>query len=123
MRGGRSSIIQAGRLDTEIVIQSRTRTQDATYGVWTEGDWSDYATIWAEVEDMLPSRGERIAEGINVAQRPCRIRARYRDDITNQMRVKIGDRTLEIVTMPAELGRREGIEFVAEEVTTVGQKP
>lgn len=115
------SIIQAGDLDREIVIQSRTSTKDAS-GRPTTG-WADFATVWASVQDMLPSRGERIAEGVNVASRPCRIRMRYRDDITSDMRVTLDGRTLRIVSMPAELGRREGIEIVAEEVTTEGQEP
>lgn len=119
----RRGVIQAGRLDREIVIQHRTQTQDPVYGTPTEGEWEDWATVWAEVQDMLPSRGENIADGIDVARRPCRIRIRYRDDITSGMQVKIEQRTLRIITMPAELGRREGLEFVAEEVTTSVQQP
>ena len=114
--------MKAGQLDRRITIQSRTSTKDAS-GRPTTVAWADFATVWASVQDMLPSRGERIAEGVNVASRPCRIRMRYRDDITADMRVTLDGRTLRIVSMPAELGRREGIEIVAEEVTTEGQEP
>ncbi len=122
MADRRASIIQSGRLDREIVIRHRSVTTDPDYGTSVE-TWTDLDTVWAEVQDMLPSRGERIADGVNVARRPCRIRIRYRDDIDSSMRVVLDGRTLRIVTMPAELGRREGIEFVAEELTTEGQKP
>lgn len=114
--------LSAGDLDRRIKIQSRSVTQDPVYGTSVE-TWADFATVWANVQDMLPSRGEKIAEGVAVARRPCRIRIRYRSDVTSDMRIKIGERVLRIVTMPAELGRREGLEFIAEELTTGGQEP
>ena len=122
MSDRRRSIIQAEKLDTEIVILRRTVAQEDVYGTSDE-TWFDHDTVWADVQDMLPSRAERIGEGINIARRPCRIRLRWRDDITADMRIRIGSRELRIVTMPAELGRREGIELVAEELTTEGQEP
>jgi SPP1 family predicted phage head-tail adaptor len=114
---------RAGKYDRRIVIQHRPVVQDETYGVCTDGEWEDFATVWSEVQDLLPSRGEMVVDGIDIGRRPCRIRMRYRSDITSQMRVHIGDRVLRIVSMPAELGRREAIEFVAEELTTEGQEP
>lgn len=114
--------MKASTLDRRITIQSRSESQDPTYGTDVV-TWPTLATVWANVQDMLPSRGERIADGISVARRPCRIRIRYRSDVTSDMRVVIGSRTLRIVTMPAELGRREGLEFVAEEITSSGQEP
>ena len=69
-------MMKAGKLDRRITIQQRTTTQDNSGRPATV--WADLVTVWAEVQDMLPSRGERIAEGLNVANRPCRIRIRYR---------------------------------------------
>lgn len=114
--------LAAGTLDRRITIQRRTTTEDPLYGTPVE-TWSDFATVWANVQDMLPSRGEAIADGLSVGRRPCRIRIRYRADVTSDMRVRFGTRTLRIVTMPAEIGRRDGLEFMAEELTTSGQEP
>ena len=109
-------------LDRRITIQSSSVTQDSTYGT-DVASWPTLATVWANVQDMLPSRGEKFADGISIARRPSRIRIRYRSDVTSDMRVVIGSRTLRIITMPAEIGRREWLEFIAEEVTTGGQEP
>jgi head-tail adaptor len=73
----------------------------------------------AEVEDMLPSRGERLAGGINVASRPARVRLRYRDDITPSMRFVMGARIMQIIAGPAKLGR-DGVEFMVEDYSTAG---
>ncbi len=83
---------------------------------------------------MLPSRGEKMAEGLNVSTRPARVRMRYRAGIAGNMRVLVGrnvkgadgepvwqsDRIAQIVTMPAEIGRREGLEFMVEDYSTAG---
>ena len=114
-------MLKAGDLDRRIVLMTRTQGKNAsgrlTPTVWAEGD-----EIWAQVRDM-PARGEQIADGINVASRPARIRVRYRDDITADMRIRYGDRVLEIVGEVAELGRAEGLEFMAEEVKPKGEEP
>ncbi|PXA93913.1 head-tail adaptor protein [Nostoc sp. 3335mG] len=107
---------------------------DASLDGAGSGSWALVQEVAAEVQDMLPSRGERMAEGINVAARPSRVRIRFRDGITAAMRVLIGknvrgddgepvwvtDRTAQIITMPAELGRRAWLEFVVEDYSTAG---
>ena len=75
--------------------------------------------VAAEVEDMLPSRGERMAEGINVASRPARVRLRQRDDIKPNMRFVMGDRVMQITAGPAKLGR-DAVEFIVEDYSTAG---
>ena len=114
--------MDAGKLDRRVTIQYRAEAQDPIYGT-PQISWHTLATVWAEVQDMIPSRGERIAEGVSIARRPCRVRMRYRSDVTIDMRLLYGERTLRIVSMPAELGRREGLELVCEELTTSGQEP
>lgn len=83
---------------------------------------------------MLPSRGERLADGINVASRPARVRIRFRRDVSSSMRVLVGrnlrgddgepywqtDREAQIVTVPAELGFHEALEFIIEDYTSAG---
>lgn len=98
------------------------------------GTWQLVAEVWAEVQDMLPSRSEKIADGINVAAHPSRVRIRFREDVTAAMRVLVGrylkddegvaywqtTRTAQIITEPAEIGHREGSEFVIEAYSTAG---
>jgi head-tail adaptor len=62
------------------------------------------------------------------------VRIRYRSDIGSHMRVLIGrnvrdgagnaawhtDRVAQIITVPAELGRRGGLEFMIEDYSTAG---
>ena len=105
---------------------------DTSFDGAGSGTWELLAEVWAEIVDMIPSRGERLADGINVATRPARVRIRYRTDITNAMRVVVGARVvdgevdystariMQITTLPAELGRREGLEFMVEDSTSAG---
>ena len=98
------------------------------------GTWEPVCEVWAEVQDALPSRGERLTDGINATARPARVRLAYRPGLDTSMRIHVGrnlkdangdvawhtDRTLQLVSGPAELGRREGLEFMAEEFNPAG---
>lgn len=96
------------------------------------GTWILVEEVRAEVKDVLPSRGERLSGGINVATRPARIRMRYRSDVTPDMRFVLGARVvdgtvdysnariMQITAGPAELGNRDGVEFMAEDYSTAG---
>lgn len=87
--------------------------------------------VAAEVEDMLPSRGERLADGINVATHPARVRMRYRTDIKSSMRFVMGAtvtddvvdysgaRIMQITAGPAKLGRN-AIEYMVEDYSPAG---
>lgn len=114
-------MIEAGQLKHRVTIQERIGTQDPLYGTYTYS-WETLATVWAEVQDVLPSRSERLADGINIASRPCRVRMRYRDDVDSSMRFSFEGRSLAIIAGPAEIGFREGVEFVAEELSTEGEE-
>lgn len=89
------------------------------------GTWELVKVVWAEVQDMLPSRGERLAEGINVAARPARVRIRYRDDVRSDMRMVllwkgVPERIMQIVSGPATLGSRDGLELMVEDYRPAG---
>lgn len=120
-------ILVASALKHTIKIQSPA--PDDTFDGAGKGGWTDLATVRGEVQDMLPSRGEKIADGLNVASRPSRVRIRFRKDVKASMRVQIGEtiggvwvvyRTAQIITPPAELGFRQGLEFVIEDYSTAG---
>lgn len=105
------------KLNRRVLIQ-RPTSDDAFDGAGS-GQWVDHATVWASVQDALPSRAERLADGINVASRPARVRMRFRDDVTSSMRFVVGARIMQIVAGPAELGD-DGLEFMAEEYSSAG---
>jgi SPP1 family predicted phage head-tail adaptor len=112
----------ASRLDTRIRIERKSASSDLLYGTETVA-WVEFATVWAQVQDVLPSRAERLADSIVIANRPARIRMRYLAGITANMRVIIGGRVLHIVSGPAEIGRREGIELIVEQYSSQGAAP
>jgi SPP1 family predicted phage head-tail adaptor len=105
--------ITAGRFDRRIAIERPVA--DTSLDGAGSGTWAPVAQVWAEVQDTLPSRAERLGEGINIAARPSRVRIRYRADITPDMRFLFGDRIMLIVSGPAEIGRREALEFIVED--------
>lgn len=111
------------------VVRFQRPVADDSFDGAGSGAWVDVAQVRAELVDALPSRGERLTDGINIASRPGRLRLRFRDDLTPSMRVqllkKVGDvwevvRTMQIVAGPAELGRREGVEFMVEDYSSAG---
>lgn len=110
--------LDPGTLDRRIRIE-RPIAAEGFDGAGS-GEWEEVITVWANVQDALPSRGERLAEGINVASRPARVRIRYREGITSAMRFVMDGRIMEIVSGPAELGRREALEFMVVDYTPAG---
>ena len=113
--------MKAGKRDTLVTIQYRTASQDSTYGTQSYS-WSTLGTEWADVQDMLPSRAEQMADGVNIQRRPCRVRMLYRSDMDSTMRLQFDGRTVRIVGGPSEMGRREGLEMVCEDLSTEGDE-
>lgn len=111
-------MIRAGKLNRLIRIE-RPIPDDSLDGAGS-GSWQLVAQVSAEVQDVLPSRSERLADGFNIAARPARVRIRYRSDITPDMRFVMDGRVMQIISGPAELGRREGLEFMVEEYRPAG---
>lgn len=110
--------MNAGTLNRRLRIERPVADESFTGA--GSGTWEPIADVWANVQDMLPSRGERLADGINVAARPARVRLRYRTDVTPDMRFVMGNRVMQIISGPAELGHREGLEFMVEDYSTAG---
>jgi head-tail adaptor len=113
------AIIDAKDLDREILFERKTRPGGR--GNAGKETWQAVGELeWAQVRDVLPSRAEATSDGLPVATRRARIRLRYRDDITPDMRIIYGSRTMQIIAGPAELGRHEGLELMAEDYSTAG---
>lgn len=110
--------IDPGEFDTLVRIE-RPVTDEAFDGAGS-GDWELVDEVWIGIRDKLLSSGEKLADGSNVTTRPARIRMRFRDDVSTEMRIVAGDRILQLVAGPAELGRRQWMEFSAEEYRPAG---
>lgn len=111
--------MKAGKLDRRINIERPVPGEGLNDA--GSGTWAPVATkVWASVVDVPPSRGERLVEGITISARPARVRMRYRDGITTDMRFVMGARIMQIVSGPAELGRREALEFMVEDYSPAG---
>lgn len=114
------------------LIRIERPVADSSFAGAGSGTWALVEEVRAEVKDVLPSRAEKLAGGINVATRPARVRMRYRSDVTPDMRLVLGARVvndvvdysnariMQIIAGPAELGNREGVEFMAENYSTAG---
>lgn len=114
--------MEAGKLDRRIRIERKVVTQHPDFGTEVI-TWTALATVWADIQDVLPSRAEAQGQGIRIANKPARVRTRYRSDITSDMRIIDLGRSnaqLRIVSGPVELGRRQGLEFMVENFTTSG---
>lgn len=107
------------RYDRRITFRALSVARDPKFNTRAKS-WADHATVFAEVLDLLPSRGEQVADGVDIRRKPCRVRIRWRADISPDMRVMIRGIEHEIVGGPAEIGRRDEIELVCEAVSTAG---
>lgn len=111
-----------GKLDRYVRVEQFTVTQDPVFGEQIK-TWSTYIETWANVEDITTNNQERTNTDLRQLTRPCRVKMRYFDGIEPTMRLVLldrGNRLLEIVSKPAELGRKDGIEFMAQEFVTDG---
>lgn len=114
-------MITGGQLDRRITIQRPTTVEDPEFGP-VPGPWADvFVRVPAQVWDTLPGNAERNGQAINMAERPARVRIRYLRGITSDMRVIVHNETdtiHQISAGPAEIGRREWMEFTVKEFTS-----
>ena len=107
--------------NARITIERKTTTQETSYGTDVVTWAALVARIEANIQDSLPSKSEAMSNGIRINTQGSRVRIRYRADIDATMRVIVHgatDWTYQIVAGPAEIGRREGLEFMVEEYSS-----
>lgn len=109
---------RASRLNRRLRIERPVA--DASFRGAGSGNWELVAKVWADVQDVRPSRNEKLGQGIPATTRPARVEIRYRTGITADMRCVMGHRIMQIVSAPAELGFREGLEFMVEDYSPAG---
>lgn len=111
----------ASRLNRLVRIEAPQA--DAAFNGAGSGTWVLIDEVYAEILDLLPgreTRGDRVVNGIDFSVRPARVRIRFRDDLTSAMRLVLGNRVMQITTVPAEIGRREALEFLVEDYRPAG---
>jgi SPP1 family predicted phage head-tail adaptor len=112
-----------GILDRRVRVERKTVSQDPDYGSQVE-TWATYVETWASIQDITTNNQERTNSDLRQLTRPCRVKMRYFPDIDPTMRLVVldrGERILSIVSKPAELGRKDGIEFMCQEFETGGE--
>lgn len=113
--------MRAGDLDRRITIQRPGVVDDPLYGP-QPGGWEDVAArVPAQVRDDLPSNSESVQGGLIQAGRPARVRIRYMAGLSSDMRIVLHNDTDEVFQItggPAEIGRREWIEFTIKAFST-----
>lgn len=117
-------MMPAGKFNRLVRVERRVDEVDPEYGTTTTS-WAAISPVSrANIQDVLPSKGEAASNGIDISRRPARVRMRWRTDIDATMRLVILDRgnmIMELVTEPAELGNREAIEFMVTEYSARGE--
>jgi SPP1 family predicted phage head-tail adaptor len=109
--------MQIGRLDRYVRVEKKQVTNNPDYGTEVV-TWVEHVLAFARVMDVTTRMQEETEQNLRQLKRPCRITMRYDKTITADMRLVMLDddnRIIQIVSSPAELGRREAIDFFGEE--------
>jgi head-tail adaptor len=122
--------MKPSRLNRQISVLRKSTSKDSRGGEVVE--WIPLVALpgspllperwWAEVQDVLPSRAEKVEGAVALGEGMTRIRMRYRIDIDATMRITVHgdiDQTFEIRSGPAEIGGpKDRIEMMCERYST-----
>ena len=110
-------MIDPGKLDRRVTIQSPTHTVGAAGGGALS--WSDVATVWARKLDMS-SRESRSAMALR-PETTLVLQIRYRSDVSANCRLYFEGRYYELTGEPIEEGRRVSLLLSAVSVEGAAQ--
>jgi len=96
-------MIDVGKLRERVTVQQASETRN-TLGE-TLQTWSTYSTIWASVEGV--SSRESLLAGQQQISISHRVRMRWLDGLTQNMRLRWRNRTLDIISILERDNRRE----------------
>jgi len=105
------------RKDDLVTIERRTGAMDPEYGTQVDAWEVVAANVWANVQDVLPSRSEATTAHVRIAKSSVRLRVQADIAITSDMRVLLqsrGGAVMQIVAGPALLDDRRHNEFMLE---------
>lgn len=107
--------MRIGKLDRYVRVERKQVTQEPDYGSEVV-TWVLHKNAWASILDVTTKMQESTNSDLRQLKQPTRVQMRYDSTIDVSMRLVVADtgRVLNIVSQPAELGRRDGIEFMAE---------
>ena len=103
-------MINFGKFDREIVIQSATETRDSYADVVLT--WTTFATLWAQ--EISVGASEQFRMAAEHSARMSRFRIRYYPGITSKMRISYAGSYWKIQGI-IEIGRQEALDLLAEE--------
>lgn len=109
-----------GKLNNYVRVDRPVAGQEGEFGTPTI-TWVLQSMSWLNKSDMLPSRSEAIKNGLAMSASQTRFRGRYRTDIDASMRIVMQTTppiVYQIISAPAMLGNKDGIEFMAERVSS-----
>lgn len=109
--------------DEQVSIERLIVGQDPVYGTSTETWEVLHDHFWANVQDVLPSRGEATGNGLKISV--TRTRLRIRDAVGTDMTMRVvlhghGNRVMQIIAGPARLDDRVHDEFMLEGYSSGG---
>jgi SPP1 family predicted phage head-tail adaptor len=96
-------MIRPGELKERVVIQASTESRNALGE--TTLSWSEYASRWASVEGV--SAREALMNGKQEVNVTHRVKMRYVDGLTQNMRILWRGKTLDIVSLLEHFSRSE----------------
>jgi len=105
-------MILPGQLRERVTVQQPTRT--TTDLGESQLSWSTYATRWASVEGV--SSREALQFGQQQVEITHKVRLRYLDGLTSQMRLQWRSRTLDVVSVLEYGNRSEHVLICQEQV-------
>lgn len=110
--------MKISKLDRYVRVERKQVTQDPDYGSEVV-TWVLHKNAWASILDVTTRMQEETNSDLRQLKQPTRVQMRYDANIDVTMRLVVVDtgRVLNIVSQPAEIGRREAIEFMAENYT------
>ena len=100
--------MQAGKLNRKIKLLRYSKDVDTAGGV--SESFTEFAEVYASVKDL---RGKQFfsAQQSNSAV-TTKFQIRYRDDLTGRDRIEWKGKQYEIIGVPIELERNEGLEIM-----------
>lgn len=102
--------MRAGQLRTRVEIQQPVRIGSGTGG---RTEWVTFAPAWAAVKPIRST--DRTDDGHFQTVRLARVTIRYREGVKSKMRVVIGSRVLEIVSVIDVDERHRQLDLLCEE--------
>jgi len=107
-------------LNERAIIEYKVVTKDPVFNTDSVA-WTQLRGTWCDIQDVMPSRDERLRMGIELATLRSRIRIRYCSDVDSSMRFVImrrNETVWNIIGGPAILGNKQWLEFLIEKVSS-----